>query len=302
MITVHHDLDYSEIGHHIFLSNVFTANNTELLTELDIKYVLSVFNDQLTRRINTITYKLIYADDTETEDLITNFPETNEFIASAQQSGHNVLVHCHAGVSRSSTVVIAFLMHKDRISFTNAYHMVKQYRDVAPNPGFVSQLQLYEHMEWRLDANNRRLRQILVERHINYDRRLSQSDQHIEKYFAKRDFIEKQTPNFHSGSPYLCANCGKQLFEEIHMIGNEVFDKRKKLCRWTYIEPQKWMRQSLDPKIKQWVNCWHCSQSVIEYKKHYQKYCCQCPLHNSIGIDYECLRFRIATNKFSKHT
>jgi len=53
-----------------------------------------------------------------------------------------VLVHCAAGVSRSPSVVCAYLMQRDRCSFDDALALVRQRRAcAAPNPGFRSALQ-----------------------------------------------------------------------------------------------------------------------------------------------------------------
>ncbi|KAA8583485.1 hypothetical protein FQN60_014693 [Etheostoma spectabile] len=55
-----------------------------------------------------------------------------------------VLVHCNAGVSRSSSVVIGYLMMREGLLFDDAYSQVKVARpSIRPNPGFYQQLQGY---------------------------------------------------------------------------------------------------------------------------------------------------------------
>ena len=50
-----------------------------------------------------------------------------------------VLVHCHAGVSRSSTVVATYLAHKDGMNFDEALEFVKSKRPrAAPNPALIA--------------------------------------------------------------------------------------------------------------------------------------------------------------------
>lgn len=52
-----------------------------------------------------------------------------------------MLVHCQGGVSRSPTVVIAYLMHLKKLSLTEAYQFVKDKRTcIAPNLNFMGQL------------------------------------------------------------------------------------------------------------------------------------------------------------------
>lgn len=51
-----------------------------------------------------------------------------------------VLVHCVVGVSRSATLVLAFLMLHRQLSLRQAVIAVRQHRWIFPNRGFLRQL------------------------------------------------------------------------------------------------------------------------------------------------------------------
>ncbi|KAK1905616.1 Dual specificity protein phosphatase 13 isoform B [Dissostichus eleginoides] len=51
-----------------------------------------------------------------------------------------VFVHCLMGVSRSATLVLAFLMIAEGLSLQEAVAAVRPHRDVCPNQGFLMQL------------------------------------------------------------------------------------------------------------------------------------------------------------------
>ena len=56
-----------------------------------------------------------------------------------------MLVHCHAGVSRSATVCIAYLMYKNNFTLEKAFDHVRSRRGViSPNLNFMQQLQEFE--------------------------------------------------------------------------------------------------------------------------------------------------------------
>lgn len=55
-------------------------------------------------------YKIIRVKDSKNENILSFFDESNEFIHKAVSSNQNVLVHCFAGVSRSSTFIMAYLI------------------------------------------------------------------------------------------------------------------------------------------------------------------------------------------------
>lgn len=56
------------------------------------------------------------------------------FIAEALANKRSVLVHCAQGVSRSTSICVDFLMHRDGIAYTEALEMVQKVRDARKRP------------------------------------------------------------------------------------------------------------------------------------------------------------------------
>jgi len=84
----------------------------------------------------------INVDDSPETDMSEWFVIATEFINEARIQGKCVYVHCAQGVSRSSTICIAYMMLHANIKYENAYRFVELCRDVIlPNEGFVEQLQ-----------------------------------------------------------------------------------------------------------------------------------------------------------------
>eukprot|EP01017_Pseudomicrothorax_dubius_P026315 TRINITY_DN2926_c0_g1_i6.p1 TRINITY_DN2926_c0_g1~~TRINITY_DN2926_c0_g1_i6.p1 ORF type:complete len:110 (+),score=16.36 TRINITY_DN2926_c0_g1_i6:398-727(+) len=85
------------------------------------------------------------AIDIPSQDLKSKFNESIEFINLARSRGENVLVHCYAGISRSATIVIAYLLreYKYRLEEALAYVVAKR-SIVKPNDGFYYQLVEFE--------------------------------------------------------------------------------------------------------------------------------------------------------------
>lgn len=62
-----------------------------------------------------------------------------------RNANKNVLVHCHAGVSRSAAIVCAYLMRKKGIGFESSLQLIKERRSRAkPNENFCKILKDFE--------------------------------------------------------------------------------------------------------------------------------------------------------------
>lgn len=67
------------------------------------------------------------------------------FTEEARQANTNVLIHCMAGISRSVTLTIAYLMYHFGLSMHAAYQFVKEKRPaISPNLNFMGQLVEFE--------------------------------------------------------------------------------------------------------------------------------------------------------------
>lgn len=122
--------DYLYIG-----SQDCAANN--VIQSYNIKHVLSL-GIYLEVSVN---HKFVQCLDLPESDIKSILSESLPFLKDAVSLRENILVHCNAGVSRTSMLAIAYLMQYEEMQFEDAYTLVKSKRPaIQPNDGFRKQL------------------------------------------------------------------------------------------------------------------------------------------------------------------
>jgi len=138
----------TEILPRLFISDLSFAENPALLSSYRITHILSVMHDSVYRPPLPIqpARLQIRVEDLPFAELAAHLPNTTSWIwnALAANSEVRVLVHCAEGVSRSVSVVAAYLMASHGWAPMQAIEFIKNKRRIAnPNFGFIQQLHEY---------------------------------------------------------------------------------------------------------------------------------------------------------------
>ncbi|XP_019734748.1 dual specificity protein phosphatase 22-B [Hippocampus comes] len=129
---------------YLYLGNFRDARDREQLAKNNITHILSI-HDTAAPILQEMTYLCISAADLPTENLTQHFKQSIMFMHESRLKGEGCLVHCLAGVSRSVTLVVAYIMTVTGLGWKEALAAVRVVRPSAgPNLGFQRQLQEFE--------------------------------------------------------------------------------------------------------------------------------------------------------------
>ncbi|KAF1583753.1 UNVERIFIED_CONTAM: Dual specificity protein phosphatase 13 isoform B, partial [Eudyptes robustus] len=142
------DNHVDQVWPNIYLGDAWAARSKTTLQSLNITHILNAADGPYS--INTgakyykdlqIEYYGVEAFDDPSFDLSIFFYDAANFIGKAlNTSGGKVFVHCAMGVSRSASLVLAFLMIHENMTLVDALKTVSAHRGICPNSGFLSQL------------------------------------------------------------------------------------------------------------------------------------------------------------------
>ena len=134
----------AQITDHLYLSSAFPVRS-DRVKAYGITHIINVTLDFANLVDPTIESVQIRVDDAPHANLQVYFDRCADKIHQVNMRRGRTLVHCIAGVSRSATICIAYLMKYQRMTLEQAYHHVKKRRPVIrPNVGFWRQLVDYE--------------------------------------------------------------------------------------------------------------------------------------------------------------
>ncbi|CAL1547888.1 unnamed protein product [Lymnaea stagnalis] len=133
----------------VWLGDADCAKKLSVLKEMKVTHVLNVCmgnrfnqvetNEEFYKEAN-ISFHGIPALDVPTFKILPYLEPAADFIDNALAKGGVVYIHCQQGISRSATVVIAFLMLRRRMDLLTAVQQVRGRREICPNEGFLKQL------------------------------------------------------------------------------------------------------------------------------------------------------------------
>ena len=161
---------------HLYLTNWKSSNDPNIMERYKIKGVVTL--EMMDKPHQTIMYYKqhniqnlhIRINDTPQEEISKYFDVTYKFINDLINKNENVLVHCRAGVSRSTSIIINYLLQKKYENFflestpkqtvDDIIMFVRSKRSIInPNQGFVNQLysQAYKYSQislWNLSMDD----------------------------------------------------------------------------------------------------------------------------------------------------
>lgn len=153
----------SEITPNLFLGNGRCAYDPPTLRDNHINAVISLINAPLalwtrskfTDLISTDRHLWVECVDSSTQDLLVHMHRVCTFIdrmlLPVEQKPGVVLVHCDQGVSRSATMVIAYLTREQRKGLEEVLAEVRTKRPrIKPSPNFMDQLEVWEKVGYEI--------------------------------------------------------------------------------------------------------------------------------------------------------
>lgn len=201
--------------------------NEQQLRNNNIKRVLTVTTEPIPEKnkLENIDYKFIRLLDMPNEPILSNglLEEAIKCIDEGIEKKENVVVHCLAAISRSVTICAAFLMFKNQWKIEKALKMIESVRkSIGPNPGFLSQLKIWERCGMRFEADLYKNSKLEIPGVPNVDSatiwRLPVLDDPAKIRFK-------------------CRQCRKTIFDSENMAHPEITSS----CQKYLIEPMAWL-------------------------------------------------------------
>ena len=142
-----------KVLNHLYIGNIYTALNEDILIENNIEVIVNCTTDIPFLENDFIKdgYRCPLEDDKSKEqidNMLASLDSILDIIRGHTENKQNVFIHCRAGVQRSATIVVGYLMKYNHMSLGRAMTYLKHIRDCVfyPQPNFIESLQKYERL------------------------------------------------------------------------------------------------------------------------------------------------------------
>ena len=139
----------NHVINNIYLGSDQSANDMDKMKELGITHIIVAAHELKCRFPHDFKYVQIDIGDTMYENMLDIFENMARYINNVLLDKNNkILIHCAAGISRSSSIVIAYLIkYTDMKTFDSAFNFLRKIRPlIEPNPSFIKQLKIFEFL------------------------------------------------------------------------------------------------------------------------------------------------------------
>lgn len=139
-----------EVTPGIFVGGYLAASDPVRIQHFGINRIIKMFADSAEYYGGAYEHpgvqKVVFdTHDTPEFDIRASLLAAHKILAQWRKENRKVLVHCHAGISRSVSVVLLYLMVYEGLSLDNALAKVRRVRPWAgPNAGFMATLRSIE--------------------------------------------------------------------------------------------------------------------------------------------------------------
>jgi len=139
----------SHIRNGVFIGGSSDASDLDSLESIGIRVIVNCAPETRVQQDDKrFTYHLFCMEDRSDYPIDQDIPAAVDIITQAVSRKEKVLVHCHRGISRSVSLVIAWLMKTEQLNFDDALAEVTNARPIAsPNLGFTLALQALENSD-----------------------------------------------------------------------------------------------------------------------------------------------------------
>lgn len=136
------DKECSKVAEHIYVGGDAVAKDKDILKSNGITHILNCVGFICPEYFKSdFCYRSLWLRDSPSEDITSILYDVFDYFEDVREQKGRIFVHCCQGVSRSTSLVIAYLMWREGQSFDDAFHYVKSARGIAdPNMGFACQL------------------------------------------------------------------------------------------------------------------------------------------------------------------
>ena len=117
----------------------------DMLKEKGVTLVINATNGCPMSKKCCVRQVKLKCEDAPGYNLKKHFEDVSGLIQEEKKNGGKVFVHCIGGISRSSSLVLAYLVRYENMTLLDAHTLVKSKRlFIRPNAGFWEQLVQYE--------------------------------------------------------------------------------------------------------------------------------------------------------------